>query len=257
MRSVSITALHGLPEVKAGDDVARFIVDALEANGLTVEAGDVLTIAHKIVSKAEGRVRRFVDVEPGEEAERYADQLSKDPRKVQIVLDESVQVVRSFKHPHANEGTMICEHRLGLISANAGVDESNTAADGEAILLPEDPDASAQAIRLGLATHFGVAPGIIITDTFGRPWRVGQVNVAIGLAGVPATVDESGDVDARGRLLKVTQPAFADEIAAASGLVVGKAAGTPVALFRGLDWVPDNHARARHLLRARTEDMFR
>ncbi|MEM6381824.1 MAG: coenzyme F420-0:L-glutamate ligase [Pseudomonadota bacterium] len=255
--SVELIALHGLPEVRLNDSLDVLIGDALEANGLHLVDGDVLTIAHKIVSKAEGQVRRLADVKPQPEAHFYAEKLSKDPRKVQIVLDESVDVLRAFKHPGADEGTMICEHRLGLISANAAVDESNTAGDGEAILLPQNPDASAARIRDGLEKRFGVRIGIVITDTFGRPWRLGQVNVAIGLAGLPATRSEIGGVDARGRRLRVTEPAFADEIAAASGLVIGKAARTPVVLFRGLEWLEDEKTSAGHLIRARGEDVFR
>ena len=152
---------------------------------------------------------------------------------------------------------MICEHRLGLISANAAVDESNTGGADEVILLPKDPDASARALRDALQVRFGADIGVIITDTFGRPWRLGQVNVAIGLAGVPARINEAGGHDARGRELKVTEPAFADEVAAASGLVIGKAAQTPVVLFRGLDWPPTNEARGADLIRAQSEDMFR
>lgn len=257
MRRADIIAVPGVPEIKAGDDLAALIGDALVAADLTPGEGDILTLAHKIVSKAEGRVRRLADIEPGEEAQRYAEELGKDPRKVQAVLDESVRVLRAFRHPSASEGTMICEHRLGLISANAAVDESNTGGEDEVILLPQDPDGSARVIRHALETRFGVRLGLVITDTFGRPWRLGQVNVAIGLAGVPARIDEAGRTDARGRPLRVTEPAFADEIAAASGLVIGKAAQTPVVLFRGLDWQRTDTARGSDLIRAQTEDMFR
>lgn len=256
-RAVELFAIQGLPEISAGDDLATKIGDAILAQGLALQDGDLLTLAHKVVSKAEGQVVKLSTVTPGEEALRYGAELSKDPRKVQVVLNESRRVVRSFKHPHANEGTMICEHRLGFISANAAVDESNTGEDGEVILLPKDPDASAKGIRQALQSRFGCQLGVVITDTFGRPWRLGQVNVAIGLSGVPATVNEAGGADARGRELKVTEPAFADELAAASGLVIGKAAQTPAVLFRGLNWQIDENARAGHLLRARTEDVFR
>lgn len=257
MAQVEMIALQGLPEVARGDDLAVHIGDALARQDLTLRDGDVLTIAHKVVSKAEGRVRDLADVTPSAEAEKYGAELSKDPRKVQAVLDESSRVLRAFKHPHAVEGTMICEHRLGFISANAAVDESNTGEADQVILLPQDPDASAQGLRDTLEEQFGARIGIIITDTFGRPWRLGQVNVAIGLAGVPATINEAGGVDARGRPLRVTEPAFADEVAAASGLVIGKAAQTPVVLFRGLSWPVVSDARAGDLLRAQSEDVFR
>lgn len=257
MRRAEILAVPGLPEVKASDDLATLIGDALVAADLVPGDGDILTLAHKIVSKAEGQVRRLADIMPGEEALRYGEELSKDPRKVQAVLDESTRVVRAFKHPHANEGTMICEHRLGFISANAAVDESNTGGADEVIVLPKDPDASAKRLRDALHARFGAKIGVIITDTFGRPWRLGQVNVAIGLAGVPARINEAGGQDARGRELRVTEPAFADEVAAASGLVIGKAAQTPVVLFRGLDWPPTDDAQGADLIRAQSEDMFR
>lgn len=257
MSAVEIIAIQNLPEINLGDDLAAQIGDACLAQGLALNDGDLVTVAHKVVSKAEGQVVKLSSVRPGEEALAYGEQLSKDARKVQVVLNESTKVVRAFKHPHATEGTMICEHRLGFISANAAVDESNTGEDGEVILLPKDPDASAQNIRQALQTRFGKRLGVVITDTFGRPWRLGQVNVAIGLAGVPATVNEAGGLDSRGRELKVTEPAFADELAAASGLVIGKAAQTPVVLFRGLNWQIDEKARAGDLLRARTEDVFR
>lgn len=257
MSAAEVIAIQNLPEIRVGNDLAAHIADAISAQGLALRDGDLVTIAHKVVSKAEGQVVRLSSVTPGDDALAYGEQLSKDPRKVQVVLDESTRVVRAFKHPHANEGTMICEHRLGFISANAAVDESNTGDEGEVILLPRDPDASARSIRTALQARFGATLGVVITDTFGRPWRLGQVNVAIGLAGVPATVNEAGGPDARGRELKVTEPAFADELAAASGLVIGKAAQTPVVLFRGLDWQMDENARAGDLLRARTEDVFR
>ena len=256
-RGVQMMAVPGVPEIRAGDDLPLLLGDALVAADIEPEDGDILTLAHKIVSKAEGQVRRLADIVPGPEAQRYARELGKDPRKVQAVLDESVRVVRAFRHPHASEGTMICEHRLGLVSANAAVDESNTGGADEVILLPRNPDASAQAIRAALERRFGVRLGLVITDTFGRAWRTGQVNVAIGLAGVPATISEAGRADARGRTLRVTEPAFADEVAAASGLVIGKAAQTPMVLFRGLAWPTTNDARGRDLIRAQNEDVFR
>jgi len=245
-----------IPEIRAGDDLVEIIGDSLDRSGLGLRDGDILTCAHKAVSKAEGRIVRLSDVTPSQRAKDYAGQLAKDARKVEVVLGESRRVVKAFKHPRQNEGTMICEHRLGFISANAAVDESNTGAEGTVILLPEDPDASAGRLQQGLEARFGVSVGVVITDTFGRPWRLGQVNVAIGLAGVPATVSEKDRTDAYGRLLSVTEPALADEIAAASGLVVQKAAGTPVALFRGLEWTRTNGSAA-DLLRPAAEDVFR
>jgi len=250
---LELLPVMGIPDIQTGDDLVRIIGDALAPLGL--EDGDILTSAHKIFSKAEGQVVALASVTPSREALDYAEKLNKDARKVEVILRESVRVVKTFRHPGQNEGVMICQHRLGFISANAAVDESNTGADETVILLPNDPDASAGKLRDGLEARFGVRLGVVITDTFGRPWRLGQVNVAIGLAGVPATVHEGGNTDAYGRELAVTEPAFADELATASGLVVGKAAQTPVVRFRGLTWETSND-KAADILRPSKENVF-
>ncbi|MCV6575054.1 MAG: coenzyme F420-0:L-glutamate ligase [Cohaesibacter sp.] len=254
--ALQIAPVPAIPEIVAGDDLGAILADCLQASGLSLRDGDILSSAHKIVSKAEGAVVKMADVTPGEEARRYAQELNKDPRKVEVILSQSKRVIRSFKRPGQNEGTMICEHRLGFISANAAVDESNIGEEGSLILLPDDPDASARRICASLAKHFNARIGFAITDTFGRPWRIGQLNVAIGLAGLPATIREQGNLDAHGRLLSVTEPAFADELAAASGLVIRKAAQTPVVLFRGLDW-QQTESSAQELLRPNKENMFK
>ena len=250
---VELLPIPNIPDIQAGDDLVQIIGDALAPLGL--EDGDILTSAHKIFSKAEGQVVALASVAPSDEALGYAEKLNKDPRKVEVILRESARVVKTFRHPGQNEGVMICQHRLGFISANAAVDESNTGADETVILLPKDPDASARWLRDGLEARFGVRLGVVITDTFGRPWRLGQVNVAIGLAGVPATVHEGGNAEAYGRELAVTEPAFADELATASGLVVGKAALTPVVRFRGLTWEVSND-KAADILRPSKENVF-
>ncbi|MBL1435222.1 MAG: coenzyme F420-0:L-glutamate ligase [Rhodobacteraceae bacterium] len=250
---LELLPVPGIPDINPGDDIVAIIGDALAPLGLV--DGDILTSAHKIFSKAEGQVVALASVTPSQEALEYGEKLNKDPRKVEVILRESARVVKTFRHPGQNEGVMICQHRLGFISANAAVDESNTGADETVILLPKDPDASARRLRDGLEARFGVRLGVVITDTFGRPWRLGQVNVAIGLAGVPATVHEGGQNDAYGRELAVTEPAFADEIATASGLVVGKAAQTPVVRFRGLTWVTSND-KAADILRPSKENVF-
>ena len=254
--SVSLTAVPGIPDVQNGDDLARILGDALVAAGLTPVAGDILVIAQKVFSKAEGCIIPLSTVQPSLEALKYAEELNKDARKVEVVLRESSRVVRSFKRPDQNEGTMICEHRLGFISANAAVDESNFGEEDAAMVLPKDPDASCTVLRAALSARFGVEIGVVMTDTFGRPWRLGQVNVAIGLSKVPATIREQGNVDAWGRPLAVTEPALCDEIAAASGLVVRKDGKTPAVLLRGLDWQPENSSGA-DILRKKQEDMFR
>ena len=253
---VTIVAVPGIPDIVEGDDLGVIVGDCLIKAGLTPRGGDIFCIAQKIFSKAEGCIIALADVVPSEEADRYARELNKDARKVEVVLRESSEVVRAFKHESQNTGTMICRHRLGFISANAAVDESNFEASDAVMTLPPDPDASAQRLQHDLSERFGCPVGVVMTDTFGRPWRLGQVNVAIGLAGVPATMSEQGKDDAWGRPMSVTQPAFADELAAASGLVMGKADKTPVVLFRGLEWVPGTSS-ARELLREKKEDMFK
>lgn len=253
---LAITAIPGIPDIAPGDDLPAILGDALAANGGLTD-GDVIAIAHKVVSKAEGAVIDLNTVLPSEEARRIAAELNKRPEKVEVVLGQSTRIVRAFKRPDQNEGTMICEHKLGYICANAAVDESNADAPDTVITLPADPDASARTIGQALETRFGCRIGVVITDTFGRPWRLGQVNVAIGLFRVPARRSEIGGTDAWGRPLMVTEPAFADEIAAASGLVISKAAKTPVVRLSGLSWEPQDTTSARDMLRAKSEDAFR
>lgn len=257
LSGVSLTAIPGLPEIAAGDDLAAIMGDALAGAGLPLQDGDILCVAQKIVSKAEDCLIAYAGVTPSAQAQDLAQQLNKDPRKVEIVLRESRRVIRAFRHPGMTEGVMICEHRLGFISANAAVDESNLGQQDAALTLPADPDASCRALAGALGARFRARIGVVMTDTFGRPWRLGQVNVAIGLANIPATLREQGNPDGWGRPLQVTEPALADEIAAASGLVVRKAARTPLVLLRGLDWRPDPQARATDIIRKQQEDMFR
>ena len=183
-------------------------------------------------------------------------ELNKSPEKVEVILSQSKRVVRAFKHPRQNEGTMICEHKLGFISANAAVDESNSDF-GTLITLPDAPDLSAKRLGKSLEKRFGVTLGVVITDTFGRPWRLGQVNVAIGLYKVPTRISEIGTKDGWGRELFVTEPAFSDEIAAASGLVITKAAKTPLVVVRGANWTPLHSTKTQDILRDNAEDMFR
>ncbi|WP_373236448.1 coenzyme F420-0:L-glutamate ligase [Cohaesibacter celericrescens] len=254
--SISVTAIADIPDIMQGDDLAQIVGDCLIASGNAPMDGDILCVAQKIFSKAEGCIIPLDSVTPSSEAEKYAAELGKDARKIEVVLNESTEVVRAFRHSTENEGTMICRHRLGFISANAAVDESNFAETDAVMTLPPDPDLSVARMQSALAARFGCQIGVVMTDTFGRPWRIGQVNVAIGLSGVPATLREQGNSDAWGRTMKVTESAFADELAAASGLVVRKAGKTPVVLFRGLDWTPTKSSYA-DLLRRKQEDMFK
>ncbi len=249
-------AIPGLPEIRPGDDLAAILVDGLARAEMALEHGDILVVAHKIVSKAEDRIVRLDDTEPSDEATRLAQEIRKDPAKVELILRESLKILR-VKPPTADrESVVICLHRSGLIMANAGIDESNVPGDRSVILLPEDPDRSAQTLREELQRRTGNAPGIVISDSFGRPWRLGLVNVAVGLAGVPGLMNLVGTPDANGKPLRATAPALADEIAATAGLLMHKAGRTPAVLIRGLVW-KESEGTARELIRPEEDDMFR
>jgi coenzyme F420-0:L-glutamate ligase/coenzyme F420-1:gamma-L-glutamate ligase len=253
-RQVILIALAGIKLVEPGDDLGAIAVAAFSANGIAPEAGDVLVVAQKIVSKAEGRYVDVTTVEPSERAIALAAEVDKDPRFVEAVLSESKRVVRH------RPGLLIVEHRLGLVMANAGIDHSNlpAAEAGERVLLlPTDPDGSACALREHLKRSFGTEIAVIISDSFGRPWRKGTVGVALGSAGLPALIDLRGHLDLFGRELLVTETGFADEIAAAAGLLMGQAdEAVPMVLVRGLGWsAPEVPAAA--LIRPAEHDLFR
>ncbi|MDX6708096.1 MAG: coenzyme F420-0:L-glutamate ligase / coenzyme F420:gamma-L-glutamate ligase [Solirubrobacteraceae bacterium] len=241
-------ALPGLPQIRAGDDLARLLIAAAGR----LADGDVLVIAHKIVSKAEGRTVALADVEPGDRARALAAEHGKDPRAVEVILTESSEIVRS------RPGVLICRTHHGFVCANAGVDASNAPSAGELVLLPKDPDASARALRQRLRALSGVAPAIVVTDSFGRAWRVGQTDVAIGIAGLAPVEDWRGRRDGTGRVLDATIIAVADEAAAAADLARGKDSNEPVVLVRGLE----RHVSevdgpgAAALIRSREEDLF-
>jgi coenzyme F420-0:L-glutamate ligase/coenzyme F420-1:gamma-L-glutamate ligase len=236
--------------VHPGDDLAALLAAAAPPD---LDDGDVLVVAHKVVSKAEGRVRRLSDVEPGERALALASDQGKDPRMVQVVLDETVDLLR------AERGVMICETRHGFICANAGVDASNAASPDELILLPLDPDGSARALRARLGELRGVRPAVIVSDSFGRAWRIGQTDVAIGAAGVNPLDDWAGRHDSAGRELRATAIAVADSIAAAADLARAKDSREPAVLVRGLlsVVVADDGPGAAALRRERDMDLFR
>ncbi len=246
---LTASALEGLPEVTAGDDLAALIADTLARHDQAIQPGDVLVIAHKIVSKAEGRVRSLADVQPDERATVLAHELGKDPRHVQVILDESRQVLR------AERGVLICVTHHGFVCANAGVDASNVPGEDAVVLLPRDPDQSARRLR----ARFPTAPAVIVTDSFGRAWRHGQVDVAIGCAGIKPLDDWRGRTDAIGRQLKATWIAVADELAAAADLVRRKDANLPLVLIRGADRhvTADDGPGAAALIRPEAEDLFR
>lgn len=245
MTRLELIAVEGLPEVKPGDDLGVLISSRSE-----LKAGDILVVAQKVVSKSEGRLISLRTVKASADAVRIASDLiaEPDPRMVQVVLDESVRVLRSHR-------VLITETRHGFVCANSGVDHSNIPGDDVLTLLPEDPDASANRLRSSLRELAGVEVGVIVSDTFGRPWRLGIVNVALGIAGLPALVDLRGSVDDAGKPLHATVLAVADDIAAAAGLVMGKTARTPAVIVRGLQ--PSGSGRGRDLVRPAAEDLFR
>jgi coenzyme F420-0:L-glutamate ligase/coenzyme F420-1:gamma-L-glutamate ligase len=253
-KSITYFAVAGIPLIKPGDDLAQIIVDALNAERLRLQPGDIVVIAQKILSKAENRYVELRDVQPSEQARTLADQIGKDPRYVEVVLSESAEVVRY------RQNVLIVAHRLGFVMANAGIDQSNIRhVEGEerVLLLPRDPDGSAAALKTRLDTAFAADIGVIINDSFGRPWRNGVVGVALGVAGLPSLLDMIGKPDMFGRPMQMTEIAVADEIAAGASLLMGQAAeGLPVVVVRGLTF--DAAARpASALVRPRERDMFR
>jgi len=251
--SVRADALPGLPEVQPGDDLAGLLAAAAGRLDGGLAAGDVLCVAHKVVSKAEGRVKELAKVEVGEPARALAAEHGKDPRHVQVVLDETAELLR------ADEGRLISRTRHGFVCANAGVDASNAGAADAVVLLPVDSDASARALRAGLRERLGVAPAVVITDSFGRPWRIGQAEVAIGCAGLVVLDDWRGRPDTVGRELHATVIAVADEAAAAADLVRGKDTREPAVRLRGLERhvTEEDGPGAATLLRAPADDLFR
>ena len=245
---IQLIALDGIGEVSAGDDVGAIVASAAGDLGLTDL--DVVVVTQKIVSKAEDRLVELASVEPSALAEDWAARWGKDPRQVEVVLRESAEIVRM-----GPGGLIISRTRHGLVCANAGVDVSNVGGGDVAALLPEDPDASARRIREGIAERTGAAPAVIISDSFGRPWRNGIVNVAIGSAGIDAVLDLRGEPDTSGRPMQATVIAVADELASAADLAGGKAEGRPVVVVRGYAWRPSD-AGAAALVMERARDLF-
>jgi coenzyme F420-0:L-glutamate ligase/coenzyme F420-1:gamma-L-glutamate ligase len=237
-------------EVRQGDDLAALIWQALAAQGETLQTADVVVVTQKIVSKAEGRVVRLADVQPSDFARRYGEQWGKDPGYVEIVLRESRRIVKM------DRGVLITETHHGLICANAGVDESNVAGGGSVTLLPVDSEASAERIRAGLQQRAACELAVLVSDTFGRPWRDGLVNVAIGVAGLRPVRSYIGQVDPYGYPLKVSEIAFADEVASAAELVMGKTDAVPVAIVRGARY-ESGPGSAQQLIRPADRDLFR
>jgi coenzyme F420-0:L-glutamate ligase/coenzyme F420-1:gamma-L-glutamate ligase len=247
---VQIIGLKKIPLIKRGDSIGDRIVQAAKAERVQIANGDIIVIAQKIVSKAEGHVVCLKNVAPSKLAEQIAKDTGRDPKLVETILRESAGIVRMAK------GHLIVETRHGFVCANAGVDRSNAPTQDSVVLLPKDPDQSARKIRQRIRDLTGANVGVVISDTFGRAWRIGQVNVAIGVAGLRPIVDYRGSKDMFGYVLNVTQMAIADELASAAELVMKKSDGIPVAIFRGVQY-PKGKGSARDLIRPKEDDLFR
>ena len=253
---LSLTPLSGIPLIRHGDNLADIVLNSVQESSLSLQDDDILVFAQKIVSKAEGRAVNLVNVVPSERALRLAAQTEKDPRLVELILQESNEIVRT------RIGTIVVEHRLGFVCANAGIDHSNVAGTGDAtqewvLLLPEEPDRSAEQIRTAIKSKTGKQVGILIIDSHGRAWRNGTVGVAIGIAGLPGLQDLRGQPDLFGFTLRITQVGVADELAAAASLVMGQAAeGTPVVHVRGFPYSL-RAGSLKELIRPKEQDLFR
>jgi coenzyme F420-0:L-glutamate ligase/coenzyme F420-1:gamma-L-glutamate ligase len=246
--TVSIIPVNGIPEVAEGDDVAGLVLDAAGRGG--IQEGDVIVVTQKVVSKAEGRLVPLDSVKASEEAVELAARTEKDPRLVELILRESASIVRQ------SGPILITETRHGFVCANAGIDASNVGPEGVVCLLPEDPDRSARVIRDAIREGTGAEVAVIVSDTFGRAWREGHTNVAVGVAGMSPFVDYVGQKDPHGYELRVSTLAVADELAAAAELVMNKLDGVPVAIIRGYEY-PKREGAARELVRDRERDLFR
>ncbi len=250
MASITLTAIEGVPIVKAGDDLATLIAEGLDKTGLTLQTGDIVIVCQKVVSKSEGRMVELKSIEPSAFAKQYAARWEKDPRAVELVLRQTNRIVRN------DHGVLIVETGPGFVCANAGVDESNTLGDELALLLPEDADASARKIRDGLKRLCGADAAVVVTDTFGRPWRDGLTDICIGVAGINPMLDLRGTNDLGGRELHHTVVALADQLSAAGGLLMKKASGIPAVHLRGYKY-PPYEGTAKILIRPAEADLFR
>lgn len=251
MNTLTLTALPGIGEIAPGDDLAAILGEALRTLGVVPGRQDVLVVAQKVVSKAESRYVSLETVTVSPRAAELATLTRKDARVVELVLRESLEVLR------VKPDVLIVRHRLGYVMANAGIDRSNVGGTDRVLLLPVDPDGSAEALRASILERYGLRVGVIISDSFGRPWRKGVTNVALGAAGVPALLDRRGEPDRNGRRLEVTEVALADQLASAAGLLMGEGAeGRPAVLIAGLTLVAPPVPAAR-LIRPLAEDLFR
>jgi coenzyme F420-0:L-glutamate ligase/coenzyme F420-1:gamma-L-glutamate ligase len=246
---ITILGLIGIPEVKEGDNLASLINKAAKKQGIVIEKNDIIVVTHKIVSKSEGRLKNLTRVAPSIFAKRISKSSKKDPRYIEIVLNETKRIVKMMgRH-------MITETLQGLVCANAGIDKSNLAQKESIAMLPEDPDSSAMSIRKEIKELTGSDTAVIISDTFGRPWRKGQINIAIGVSGMNPIKDYRGKKDSFGHILSVTNIAIADEIASAAELVMNKVDGIPVAIIKGYDY-PKGRGDSKDLIRSSRMDLF-
>ena len=248
---VRVIGVEGMPEMGPGDDLAGLMVDAAAAQGTPIEGGDILVVTQKVVSKVEGKVMSYEDVEASPLAITITEGHRRDPRHTEMILRESVRIVRM------DRGVIIAETKHGFYCANAGIDASNIPGNSTIALLPDDSDVSAQRIREAVRQRLGVNVAVIVSDTFGRPWRNGAANVAIGVAGMDPLLDYVGAPDAHGNILHTTQIAVADELAATAELVTGKSLGIPVSIIRGYSFEPMEGASIKRLLRTGERDLFR
>lgn len=246
---LKLFAVPGLPEIRKGEDLAARMVESAKKARLRFEDGDIVVVAQKIVSKAEGSVVSLATVNPSEKAEALAEELKKDARAIELVLRESRRILRS-------ERVLIAETKHGFVCANAGVDHSNVPGEGVVTLLPRDPDGSAERLATALTKKTGKRIAVIVSDTFGRPWRLGLTNVTIGASGLPVLLDLRGTHDREGKPLTATVLAVADELAAAAGLLMGKSDGTPAVIVRGYRYKPASE-KAAQIIRPASEDLFR
>ena len=250
MNTIAIIPVPGVPQIQPGDDLPALLLAAIDAAKVGLKDGDILVLCQKIVSKAEGAVVDLGTVTPSAFARQIADLWDKDPRMVEVVLTESSRIVRM------KNGVVITESKHGWVCANSGVDASNTLADDVVILLPKDPDASARRLRLAIERERGISIGVVITDTFGRPWRDGLVEFALGVSGLDPLDDQRGEEDLQGRELHHTVIAVADELAAAAGLLMEKSAAMPAVIVRGYRYTPAD-VSSESLKRPADADLFR
>jgi coenzyme F420-0:L-glutamate ligase/coenzyme F420-1:gamma-L-glutamate ligase len=252
MNIIQVFGIEGLPIIKSGDDLGELICKAAERQGTRIQNGDIVVVTHVVVSRAEGAVVNLDDVVPSEFAKNIAKQYEKDPALVEVVLGESKSIRRM------GDGILITESKHGFICANSGVDKSNVPGERMVALLPHDPDASARRIRQEIKRVTGCDVAVIVSDTHGRPLREGEINVAIGIAGMKPIKDRRGEKDLFGYVLRIKQTAIADELASAAELVIGQAnEGIPVAIIRGYNYPRFDYAEAKELIRNREKDLFR